>query len=186
LAAGSFWQNSDRVRDSLGISTDWRMAVQGGGQVNAGLSVTKLSYVPAQARQDMVATTLNGGWLLPLSNGTALANFSLTAGYENAVGGRDDGDKRFWGPRVLLQKTFNPDWGGFISVGATKADYSLANPLYLFARSEVLVDATVALTWTMAKGISLRPQVTWMRNASNAELFSYDKADLSVNLRFDF
>lgn len=44
----------------------------------------------------------------------------------------------------------------------------------------------MALNWSVAKGVALRPQVSYIKNVSNATLYSYDKTDLSLNLRFDY
>lgn len=187
LTAGQFSQNGERIRDSVGVTADWRMALQGGSQVTAGVSVSRLMYVPAaQVRQDVVTGTLTGGWLTSLGDGTTVLSLSASAGNENAVGGRDDGDKRFWGPRIFVQKTFSDTIGAYVSAGATYSKYALANPLYLFAREETLYDLALGVTWAVAKGVSVRPQLSYVKNSSNAELFSYDKTDYSVNVRFDF
>ena len=73
-----------------------------------------------------------------------------------------------------------------ISTGASFSRYDLDNPIFLKARREKLYDATVALNYTLAKGLVLRPQLTYLRNDSNVELYAYDKMDASVNLRYDF
>ena len=186
LTAGQYWMKNDRLRDSLGVTADWRMAHESGSQVSAGVSVVKAMYVPIQAKQDATTTTLNLGWLTSLGDGTTVLSITGSVGNENAVGGRDDGDRRFWGPRIFVQKTFNDVLGGYISAGATFSDYAAVNPLYLFSRSETLYDLALGLTWAVAKGVSVRPQLSYIKNNSNAELYSYDKTDLSVNVRFDF
>jgi outer membrane protein len=187
LAAGQFSQSGERIRDSVGMTVDWRLALQGGSQATAGVSVSRLMYVPAvQVRQDVVTTTLTGGWLASLGDGSTVLSLSASAGNENAVGGRDDGDKRFWGPRVFAQKTFSDKVGSYVSAGATFSKYTLINPLYLFAREEALYDFALGVTWTIAKGVTVRPQLSYVKNNSNAELFSYDKTDFSLNIRFDF
>jgi len=49
-----------------------------------------------------------------------------------------------------------------------------------------LYDLTAGMTWSFAKGWSLRPQVVYYRNKSNLPLFEYDRTDASINLRLDF
>jgi hypothetical protein len=56
----------------------------------------------------------------------------------------------------------------------------------LYAREEVLYDVAMGLTWTVAKGLSIRPQLSLVKNTSNADLYSYDKVDFSINARYDF
>ena len=72
------------------------------------------------------------------------------------------------------------------STGATRSAYQGINSSYLKSRHEMLYDLSLGLTWTLDKGVSLRPMLTYIRNHSNAELYSYNKADASINLRFDF
>jgi hypothetical protein len=76
--------------------------------------------------------------------------------------------------------------GAFASAGATVSRYDGTNALYLFPRNETLYDLTLGMTWSFGKGLSVRPQFSAIRNNSNADLYSYDKNDWTVNLRFDF
>ena len=131
-------------------------------------------------------TTLSAGWLTSLGDGSAV--FSLTGAYgiERAVGGRDDGDRRFFGPRMTLQKSFAEKLGAYASLGATYSKYAGTNSLYMVSRDESLYDIALGMSLTMGKGLSVRPQFSATRNTSNAELYSYDKNDFSVNIRLDY
>jgi outer membrane protein len=187
LTAGQFWQKGDLIRNSAGATVDWRTVLAGNSQLSAGLSVLRAMHVPqALTKEDTQTTALNLAWLTSLGDGTTVLSVTLSGGVEEAFGGRDDGDKRYWGPRLFVQKTFNDSLGGYVSLGATAATYALANPLYLFAREETQLDVTLGLTWTVAKGVTIRPQLAYVKNNSNAELYSYDKTDLSLTVRFDF
>jgi hypothetical protein len=102
------------------------------------------------------------------------------------VGGRDDGDRRFYRPRLTVQKNFNEKLGGYATLGATFSRFSGTNSLYLLHREEPLYDLSLGVTWSGGSGFSLRPQFSAIRNTSNAALYGYDKNDFSVNVRFDF
>jgi outer membrane protein len=187
LTGGKFWQKGELLRNSVGATADWRLSVEGGTQYSAGLSANRATFAQAAlSKEDMNTYALNVGWLKSLGDGSTVISLTGSAGLENSIGGRDDGDKRFWGPRVFVQKTFSEALGGYASLGATKASYVAVNPLYLFARDEVLYDIALGLTWTVAKGLSIRPQLSLAKNVSNADLYSYDKADFSINARYDF
>jgi hypothetical protein len=73
-----------------------------------------------------------------------------------------------------------------VSTGATHSSYMGTNSTYLNSRNETLYDLTVGLTWTVDKGILLRPTISYAKNNSNDELYSYNKVDASINLRFDY
>ena len=41
------------------------------------------------------------------------------------------------------------------------------------------------MTWTIGKGVSVRPQMSYIKSDNNAQLYSYEKLDGSLNLRVD-
>jgi tetratricopeptide (TPR) repeat protein len=187
LAAGEYHYYGQHLRNTVGLTADWRRALTASSQVTANGSFTRGTYLlTGQSNQDTNTATLSIGWLTALGDGSTVFSITGTGGDEIATGHRDDGDKRFFGPRVSLQKVFSEHLGGFLSTGATRSSYQGINSSYLMARRETLYDLTLGLTWTLAKGASLRPMLTYLRNNSNAELYSYNKTDASINLRFDF
>ena len=163
------------------------MALAGGSQLTANISSTRTSYLDSTTiSQNTQTNTLSLGWLTALGDGSAIVSVSASAGGEVAVGGRDDGNREFYGPRVFFQKTLSPQWGAYISTGLTSSKYAGVNPYYAVKRDETLADLTVGLTWSLGKGLSLRPQVSMIKNTSNAEVYAYDKTDASVHVRMDF
>ncbi len=187
LAAGQYVLNRSRLRDTLGATLDWRTALNSSSQFSLGASYSDAKYqLPIYSSQDTQTTTLSAGWLTSLGDGSAV--FSLTGAYgmERAVGGRDDGDRRFYGPRLTLQKNFAAKLGAYASVGAMYSKYNGTNSLYLVSREESLYDFSLGMSLSMGKGLSVRPQFSATRNTSNAELYTYDKNDFSVNIRLDY
>ncbi len=187
VLAGAYYYNGARLRETVGVSADWRMALDQKNQVTAAGSVSRSTYVPA-ASLDQQSDTYSGtvGWLSSLGDGTTVLNITGTGGVEDAYGNRSDGDRHFLGPRVLVQKSFTDVLGGYVTGGATVSRYKGNNSSYLFARRETLYDLSMALTWTVAKGVSLRPQISYSKNKSNADLYAYVKTDASLNLRVDY
>lgn len=187
LTAGQYVLNRSRLRDTLGATMDWRMSLGSSSQLSLGGSFGDAKYqLPLYSSQDTQTTTLSAGWLTSLGGGSAV--FSLTGSYgiERAVGGRDDGDRRFYGPRLTLQKSFAEKLGAYASLGATYSKYAGTNSLYLVNRDESLYDLSLGMSLSMGRGLSVRPQFSATRNTSNAELYSYDKNDFSVNIRLDY
>lgn len=187
LTAGQYVLNRSRLRDTLGATMDWRILLGSSSQLSLGGSFGEAKYqLPLYSSQDTQTTTLSAGWLTSLGSGSAV--FSLTGAYgiERAVGGRDDGDRRFYGPRLTLQKSFAEKLGAYASLGATYSKYAGTNSLYLVNRDESLYELYLGMSLSMGKGLSVRPQFSATRNTSNAELYSYDKNDFSVNIRLDY
>lgn len=187
LVGGNYTLNKATYRDTLGLTADWRMALASGSQLSFGASTLQTQYLVAgQSSQNTQTNSVTAGWLTALGDGDAIFSITANAGVELAVGGREDGNRQFAGPRVLLQKSFSNTLGGYITAGASVSKYSGTNIFYNLSRDESLYDLSLGLTWSLAKGLSLRPQLTYVKNVSNAELYSYDKADASINLRLDY
>ena len=187
LTAGIYDYFGQRTRNTVGLSMDWRNALSTSSQLTANGTYVRSTYVPLASRtQDVNTLTGTVGWLTALGAGSTYFNPSMVVGNEQAVGKRDDGDRRFWGPRVLLQTSCTETLGGYVTGGASRSTYRGKNTYYLISRRETLYDFAAALTWSLQKGISLRPQVTYLKNTSNADLYAYNKTDVSLNLRFDY
>ncbi len=187
VSVGTYMQNGEKVRDTTGLTFDWRTAVNTSSQLSAGISVTKANYVQSeQANQSNDTTAFNLGWLSAIGDGSTVFSATLSFGDEKATSLRDDGDKRFYGPRFVLQRNFNERLGGYVTVGATRSEYAGTNALYLSQRNETLSDVAFGLSWTIYKGATLRPQISYVKNDSSAELYSFEKLDYSLNLRVDY
>lgn len=187
LTAGSYDLNKKTYRDTMGLSVDWRIALPNGSQVSVVGSSTRASYLDATTvAQNTQTNALSLGWLTPVANGSAIVSLTGSGGVELASGGREDGNRQFYGPRVLFQKSFNEALGAYVTAGATYSKYAGTNALYGISRDEVSVDVALGVTWNVAKGVSVRPQVSASHNTSNAELYAYDKTDASVNVRLDY
>jgi outer membrane protein len=187
LTAGQYNLNQVSYRDTTGITVDWRLALNNGSQLSAGASTTRAAYLSSSTTSQNTRTnTWNVGWLTPVGDGSAIFSLSASGGVEVAEGGREDGNRDFYGPRVLFQKSFSETVGAYATMGATASKYAGTNALYGTARNETLYDLALGLTWSLRKGLSLRPQLSQIKNDSNASLYAYEKTDVSVNLRLDF
>lgn len=185
--AGEYFLNHAHLRNTVGATLDWRLALNPTNQISLGAAFTDGRYVPAaQTSQDTQTTTLTAGWLTALGDGSAVLGLNASGGREASIKSRDDGDKLFYGARFFLQKNFTPQWGAYISSGVTLSKYNGLNTYYTLRREERLLDAALGLTWAVVKGVSVRPQLQYVKNTSNAELYAYDKTDISVNVRMDF
>lgn len=186
ITAGQLVKNHASLKDSAGLTLDWRLA-SATSQYTLGLSVVQSTYVPvAQKTQNNVTTTLSGGWLTALGDGSAIFSLTFSGGLDADTNNRDEGQRVFYGPRAFVQKVLGESLGAFVSLGATQSNYAKDNALYLAKRSENLYDLAAGVTWTLRKGLTLRPQVVYIRNDSSAELYTYDKTEATLNLRMDF
>lgn len=187
-AAEDYTLGTSPYRDTTGLTADWRLTMDSGNQISLGGTTSNRTQRLALGGQNPTAQTnaLSVGWLTALGDGNTLFSLTAAGGVELANTGRDDGDKQFFGPRALLQRSFSDRWGAYVTFGATRARYTGTNSLYGFAREESLYDLSLGVTWAVSKGVSVRPQLSYMRNVSNADLYGYDKSDASIKVRLDY
>jgi tetratricopeptide (TPR) repeat protein len=186
LTGGRFWLDDLKTRDSTGATLDYRYLAGKQDQISVGVSGSRNKFLPDALKinsYDLFQGSF--GWLHGSADGRGAAGATLLAGMENELNGRVDGDKPFVGIRLTLQRALTNYVGGFLLAGAQYGEYSEVNPLFGAKREDTLYDVTLGVSWAVAKGWSLRPQVLYMKNRSNLPLFEYDRTDVSLNLRLD-
>lgn len=187
VVGGRYWLDDTKTRDTYGVITDWRYLVSNEDQLNVSVGAARFRYLPALLEvndYDLYQGAV--GWLRAVSNGRGAIGLALSGGTENATQGRVDGDKAFFGVRVTWQNALTDRIGGFFLAGGQSGKYSETNPAFATTRRDTLYDVTAGVTWSFARGWSLRPQVVYLKNDSNISLFEFDRTDVSVNLRVDF
>lgn len=186
LTGGRFWLDDLKTRDSMGATLDYRYLAGKQDQISLGASASRNKFLPDALKinsYDLFQGTF--GWLHGAADGRGAAGITLLGGIENEFNGRVDGDKPFVGFRVTLQRALTNFVGGFLLAGAQYGEYSEVNPLFGAIREDTLYDVTLGVSWAIAKGWSVRPQVMYMKNRSNLPLFEFNRTDVSLNLRLD-
>ena len=187
FTAGRFWLNHEKTRDSLGLTADYRRLVGAQNQLSVTALATRYAFLPELLQTaDYDLYQVGVGWLHATANGRTAIGATLLGGVERETSGRDDGDKPFFGARLTLQHALTDSIGAFIVGGSTRGNYSKENAFFGITRQDTLSDAVAGLSWTFAKGWSLRPQLFYVNNDSNIPLFEYDRTEVSLNLRKDF
>jgi tetratricopeptide (TPR) repeat protein len=185
--AGRYWLDYEKTRDTLGWTVDYRRLVTKQDQLTLSAGASRFHFLSEDLKVNNFDLYQGAvGWLHGAADGRAAAGLTLIGGVENATNGRADGDKPFYGARITLQTAFSDRLGAFFLGGVQRGKYSQVNALFGTYRLDTLYDLTAGLTWSFAKGWSLRPQLVYYKNKSNLSLFEYDRTDASVNLRVDF
>jgi tetratricopeptide (TPR) repeat protein len=187
LTAGRFWLDDTKTRDSGGMTLDYRYLVSRQDQLTVGLNGSRNKFLTESLRTDdydLYQGTL--GWLHGAADGRGAAGLSLVFGAERETEGRIGGDKAFAGLRVTLQRSLTSRLGAFLLAGAQRGVFSEVNPLFGTEREDELYDVVTGVSWSIAKGWSLRGQLLYLENDSNQDLYEYDRTDVSLNLRVDF
>jgi tetratricopeptide (TPR) repeat protein len=174
-----------RYRNMQSLGTQWsrsvgvrtRLAVSGQGH--------RIRYRAEEAREassDLLAASISGSHLLQASTYTR-AFGGLYLGYDNAVAGRADGDRRIVGASLGLQRRLLARVEGFIRLSRLDSTYRKQNPDFLAERRDRQFDAAVGAGWEFAQGWVLRAQVLRTDNDSNLPLNDYRRTESSIALQ---
>jgi tetratricopeptide (TPR) repeat protein len=184
---GRYILDGKGTRDNRGVSADWRHVINNSNQLLLNGIYNQNRYIQSgQEIEDFNLSAVSAGWTVAFLNGTAAATTTFSYGIENAIGGRADGDKRYYGLRLSLQASLSKTLGGFLVLGAQKGNYNEINPSFEVQRADKLVDATIGLSWAFAERWSLRPMFSRTRNKSNVSLNQFERNDVSLTIRRDF
>ena len=186
VTGGGYWLDYEKTRRSAGLAADYRYLFSRQDQFSFGATATGFRFVPESLKvndYDLYLATI--GWVHAVNDGRGALGLSLLGGEEKATRGRLDGDRPLYGGRLTIQHALTDRLGVFFLGGFQRGRYKDVNPTFDVRRDDKLYDVTTGLTWSFAKGWSLRPQVLYLKNRSNISLFEYDRKEISVNLRAD-
>lgn len=173
----------------IGSATaDWRHAPDALTQYSVFAQGSAIRYVQETTQSNSAnQVAVGAGGLRVLDPAGRLMVFaSAFGGEENATQGRADGDKRFLGGRIGMQKALRSDADLFAFLSLQHGRYYQDNPLFLARRRDNQYDLNLGVNWQFERNWTLKPQFTYTRTDSNFSIYSYDRYDLSLTLRRDF
>lgn len=184
---GRFFFNDEELRDVAGGSLDWRHALDASNQLHASATYAIFRFDnPLLVSNDFDSYGFAAGWNHGFAEGRWLASLSFTSNFEDAVGGRLDGNKILGGLNASVQGAISEKLGAFVSAGTQRSNFHRRNTLFEKTRQDTYYSASGGLSWSFTPHWTLRPQVSWSRNNSNIPLNQYSRIDVSLNLRASF
>ena len=174
-----------------------------------GLPLPCRSREPANHRRRAPAVTLPGrpaanssfssavanvGWVHALQGGESSISLVAHGGY-NFDTNRPDGDSVVYGLTATYDFTFTKTFGGFL-FGWWEHDSYDTDRIHFhpdtvdqsinLTRQDNLYEVGAGLVWTFLPSWSLRPEILYIRDQSNATAFNYSSTEAWINLRLDF
>jgi hypothetical protein len=165
-------------------SAEWSRLFGARARLAVGAQGYRIRYLrgfPASS-SDLAALVASGTYAIDAATGT-IGLAGLLAGYDDAVAARADGDRRVFGASGALQRRFAGRLDGYAGITLLRSDYLQENPDFGIARRDRQIDFAAGLSWGVADGWLLRPQVTRTRNRSNIPVNDYGRTEVSVTLR---
>ena len=166
-------------------SAEWSRAY--GERARLGLSAQghRLRYLQDDTRassSDMLALGVNAAYVVKAASRTVALGGAFLA-HDDATAGRADGDRRVYGASGGLQRRLAPHLDAYASVALLQSDYRQQNPDFGVTRRDRQLDLALGLSWQVAEGWSLRPQLVRTRNHSNIGLNDYARTEVELALR---
>lgn len=197
--------------NSLGLNAEWQHTLSPGDQMSVfaqlgqnrafGYQATDTATPKTDVRieGDTDQVVAGAGWLHISADGKKALFGNVSYGNEldvapplrpNAGGGFDsgriDGKKRFENLRIGGQAALTEQVDGFASLNWQHANYTGTNAFIASGtRKEDQYDLAVGVNWHLDKLWSVKPQVVYSRKTSNLALYSFDRTDASLTIRYD-
>ncbi|MDM0011291.1 surface lipoprotein assembly modifier [Variovorax sp. J22P168] len=199
LAVGVRGRNSYRgdgdFRNDAGIFTDYRYRVDPDNQITLGAEYLRRRYPEGRLRErSRTAAEASAGWIHSLLDGAGSLTINARGGQYSGEN-RPDGSSDFFGASVALDFTVNKrlGWGTFAwwerdSYSNERVHFhpdALDNGV-LQRRKDNLYEVGAYLVWEFAPTWTLRPELLWIRDQSNALGVNYSATEYWINVRKSF
>ena len=181
-------------RRVAGLNLDWRHAVDTRTQLGLGLQVNSIRF-PRNRIEDFDQLFLSASWLKsfegrgsPLLYLTGFVTEDRARNeFENGVAGTSSKSKNLAGARSYFQYALTPKLQAFNSIAAIyrrdKDDWARSN---LVQRGHDLYgEVAVGFLWSFREKCVLRFQYAYSRNASNIDIYDFNRNEVSSTIRCD-
>ena len=189
------YRGDGQYRNDVGVYGSWRYRLDPDNQVTAGAEFRRRNYPqgPLRPRSRNIAE-LTGGWTTSLLDGKASFTLDAFGGREFATDNRPDGDSNFFGLSPSVGFTITDKLGGFAFIWWQNDRYNIerynigggGEILGISSRNDNLYEVGGGLTWQIAKGWSINPEILYIRDQSNILAVNYSSTEIWITLRKDF
>ena len=189
------YRGESTYRNDYGLFADYRYRLDPYNQIAVGGEVYRRRYPQGAQRENTYSSALaNLEWVHALAGGQASLSLKGHAGYNFATG-RPDGDAMIYGLEGSFDFKLTSQVSGFVL--ATWEHNAFAAENYHFhpdaydesvslRRRDNLYELGGGLVWSLGQGWSLRPELLFIRDQSNAIAENYSSTEAWLNLRWDF
>jgi len=176
------------------LFTDYRYRIDPDNQLTTGAELRRRRYPDALPNRSFSSAVANIGWVHALNGGESSISLVAHGGYNFATS-RPDGDSVVYGLTATYDFTLTKTLGGFV-FGWWEHDSFDADRIHFhpdavdqsvnLTRKDNLYEVGAGLVWDFAPGWSLRPEILYIRDQSNATAFNYSSTEAWINIRTDF
>lgn len=189
------YRGDSTYRNDYGVFTNYRYRLDPDNQVSAGAELRRRRYPEGRLRERTFSTgVVNVGWVRALAEGQASFSLNAHAGYNFATD-RPDGESSVYGLTGQFDFTLTETVSGFVfgwweheSFNNERLHFhpDRAGQVVSLERRDNLYEIGGGLVWELGRGWSLRPEVLYVRDQSNATAFNYSSIEGWINVWVDF
>ena len=182
-------QDHDRVRDSYGLSAEYRRIVHPLAEVSAYVQSSKLDYIQddfRDAQRDVIGVAVN-----PVAFGKRLFNLppilALYGGRERPDDtGVDHLANDFYGARTTAVYLFNSRTALVGGIAYEHRKYGAPDPLFGETRVDRQTDVTLALNYALSRDWALTPVISYTDSRSTLDVFAFTRTAATLTARYQF
>ncbi|NUS61513.1 MAG: tetratricopeptide repeat protein [Lysobacter sp.] len=182
-------------RNDVAGYIDWTRNLDIDSTFALGMSVERRRYPHGRLRaRSRTAAIVTGGWNHTFADGAGSFGFTAHAG-SNYATSRADGDSDLYGATASIDWTFTPSLDAFAYAWWQRDVYNTDRVHFhpdaldesvILRREDNLYEGGLGLVWAFGDGWSLRPELLYIRDQSNAVAFNYSSTEVWLNVRKGF
>jgi len=194
LRGRTSYRGNGNHRNDYGLFADYRYRLDPDNQLTTGAELRRRRYPTALPDRSFSSAVANIGWLHALNGGDSSISLVAHGGY-NFSTSRPDGESVVYGLTATYDFTITKNLGGFL-FGWWEHDSYDTDRIHFhpdaieqsvnMTRKDNLYEVGAGLVWEFARGWTLRPEILYIRDQSNATAFNYSSTEAWLNVRTDF
>jgi len=184
---GNFYVDDSKFRNAYGLTAQWQNNINAYNQAGLYGQYSRLEYMDNEIRDA-------NRYILGANYAHAFQTTHNPVVYLGTYIGREDAtksnthflDQDIYGLKAGGQLLVAPSWVAYASVGYEYRNYQADDLAFLKKRQDDQYDFTLGLNYTPAHYWTIKPQISLIKNESNIDLYGFDRAMMSVNIRREF
>ena len=187
------YRGDSQYRNDFGLYGNYSLRLDPDNQIGFGAEIRQRRYPTGPLRErTRNIFELTGSWTHSLLDGKASFTLAGQAGREFNTQ-RSDGDANFFGLAPSFNFTITDTLGGFVFGWWQNDRYNIErlgapgdSIVGIGTRNDNLYEVGGGLTWKLAPGWSLNPEILYIRDSSNVLAANYSSTEVWITLRVDF
>ncbi len=184
----TLWLENDRYRSVTGLAGEWGTEIHPKGFLNAFVQYARFDYgEPGGGISDADFYGLGVGYRRVFDGAyrPTLA-LAVTGGDDRNDRGHHELSRKIWGASATFSFVPMPRWNVSASLSHQESDYQDEQPYLAVTRHDRFDSFILGAGYQIDRQMSVRGEMSYFDNASNIELYKYDRLQGMVKLRYDF